>query len=78
MIGQNGVTDAVLSEIDRALHDHDLIKIRLRGFSREQRADELQRICTDLDAMLVASVGATASLFREDPDTVAAIDGGHA
>lgn len=78
MIGQNGATGAVLIELDRALHDHELIKIRLRGFSREQRADELQRICTELDAMLVASVGATASLFREGQDAVAAIDGGHA
>ena len=31
MIGQHGLTDAVLAEIDLALNAHALIKIRIRG-----------------------------------------------
>jgi len=31
MIGQHGLTDAVLAEIDLALNAHELIKVRVRG-----------------------------------------------
>ena len=31
MVGKNGLTDAVLAEIDVSLTSHELIKIRIRG-----------------------------------------------
>ena len=36
MIGQNGLTDTVLAEIDNALNAHDLIKIRIRGVDKNK------------------------------------------
>ena len=68
LIGQNGVSDAVLGEVTRALDDHELIKIRFRGVDRHQRAAEVARVCETLAAELVSSIGGTAVLFRERSD----------
>ena len=35
LIGQHGVTPAVIAEAQRALHDHELIKVKFRGADRE-------------------------------------------
>ena len=68
LIGQHGVTAAVLSEIERALFDHELIKIRFRGADRDERAVEVAGMCTTLAAELIASIGGTAVLYRERRD----------
>src|SRR5580692_134097 len=36
-IGGKGLTEAVAKETDRALHDHELIKVRAPGTDREAR-----------------------------------------
>ena len=38
MIGQHGLTDAVLAEIDVSLNAHELIKIRIRGEDKNKRS----------------------------------------
>ena len=37
LIGNAGVTPAVIAEAKRALHDHELIKVKFRGAEREAR-----------------------------------------
>ena len=37
LIGNAGVTPAVIAEAKRALHDHELIKVKFRGADREAR-----------------------------------------
>ena len=68
MVGQNGVSEAVILEVDRALSDHELIKVRLRGIAREERAAQISEICEQLECDSVLSIGATVVLFRENPD----------
>lgn len=68
LIGQHGVTDAVLAEIGIALDAHELIKIRFRGAERDAREVEVTRICESLGADFVSSIGGTAVLFRLRPE----------
>lgn len=68
LIGQHGVTPGVMAELTRALDDHELIKIRFRGTERDERALEIERICSTLEAELVGSIGGTAVLYRRNPD----------
>lgn len=68
LIGQHGLSTAVMAEIERALFDHELIKIRFRGMGRELREQEIARATRELDAELVGSVGGTAVLYRENPE----------
>jgi RNA-binding protein len=68
LIGQHGLSAAVMAEIERALFDHELIKIRFRGMAREQRDQEIARATRELEAELVGSVGGTAIIYRENPE----------
>lgn len=66
MIGQAGLTPAVLKEINLALDTHELIKIRIRAERDERNALSLQ-ICADTEAELVQSIGQIAVLYRKNP-----------
>ncbi|MBE9610149.1 ribosome assembly RNA-binding protein YhbY [Chitinilyticum piscinae] len=64
MIGNNGLTDAVLREIAVNLDAHELIKIRVLGDDRELRAQYMQQICDDLQAAPVGLLGKLLIIYR--------------
>jgi RNA-binding protein len=68
IIGDNGLTAAVLREIDRTLKAHELIKIRANTDERESRQAWLDEICTALTAAPVQLIGKTLVVWRENPD----------
>ncbi|CPP40745.1 YhbY family RNA-binding protein [Bordetella pertussis] len=57
LIGDNGLTDAVLKEIDLALTAHELIKVRAGGDDREAREAMLATICDTLSCAAVHHLG---------------------
>ena len=65
IVGASGLTPSVLAEVDRALDDHELIKVRLASGDRAQRLDYIARICDELGAEQVQNIGRIAVLFRE-------------
>ena len=67
MIGQAGLTAAVLAEIEQALDTHELIKVRIRA-EREDRKLISEKICTDTGAELIQSIGQIAVIYRLNPD----------
>ncbi len=64
MIGDQGLTPAVLKEIDVALTAHELIKIRVNGQERGERDLILQTICEQLESAPVHHLGKTLVLYR--------------
>ena len=66
MIGSNGLTDAVKKEIDRALNDHELIKIKVAAEDREARQAVLAEITDAMQAELVQMIGSIGVLFRRN------------
>lgn len=68
IIGQNGLTDNVLSEIDTALNAHELIKVKVAGDDREQRMKWADMLCEGLDAQLIQTIGKIIILYRQKPD----------
>lgn len=66
--GAAGLTRAVTAEIDRALFDHELVKIRLASDTRADRRDEINTLCDTLDAACVQQIGHTATLYRPRPE----------
>ncbi len=73
LIGDNGLTEAVLLEIDRSLEAHELIKIRVAGAQREDRGEVLSRICERLDAAPVQHIGRILVVFRPRPEQQPAV-----
>jgi RNA-binding protein len=74
-IAENGLTEAVLKEIDVNLNAHELIKIRVYGDSRDDRLAYLEKICTELAAAPVQHIGKLLVVFRPAPAATAAVDG---
>ncbi len=70
LIGDGGLTTEVLSEIDRSLTAHALIKIRVGGGDRDARTDTLRRLCDDLGAIAVQHIGKILVLYRDKPTQV--------
>ncbi|WTM88489.1 ribosome assembly RNA-binding protein YhbY [Halothiobacillus sp. DCM-1] len=67
LLGQHGLTDAVLAEIDAALTTHELIKVKIAGQDREDKKAIIERITAASGAELVQTVGHIAVLFRPRP-----------
>lgn len=64
LIGNNGLTDNVLSEIDNALNHHELIKVRVSGQERAERKQMLDTIATKTGADLIMVIGHIGGFYR--------------
>jgi RNA-binding protein len=65
LIGHHGVTEGVKKEINQALLDHELIKVRMRTEDRDERRAAFADICESLSAELVQLVGGIAVIYRK-------------
>ena len=64
LLGQHGLTEAVLAEIDEALRVHELIKVRIPGVDRDEKREITDAIAESTGSTLVQTVGHVAVLFR--------------
>ena len=67
-IGNAGLSDAVMREIELSLEHHELMKIKIGGTDREQRVKIIAQICDSFDAELVQAIGHIALIYRENSD----------
>ena len=67
MIGNAGLTEAVLKEIALTLKIHELIKIRVMA-ERPQREEILTAICAQLNAAPVQHIGKILVVYQPNPD----------
>ncbi|MBU2546288.1 MAG: ribosome assembly RNA-binding protein YhbY [Gammaproteobacteria bacterium] len=65
ILGNNGFTPAVKAEMERALNDHELIKIKVNAENKEDRHDLIQQICKTCNASLIQTIGHTAAIYRK-------------
>ena len=68
MIGDHGLTPAIIREVDRNLKAHELIKIRASTDDREQRATWFAEICDALNAAPVQHIGKIYVIWRKSPE----------
>jgi RNA-binding protein len=68
IIGDKGLTDEVLAEIDRSLKAHELIKIRASTDDRDARELWMEKICERLEAHAVQQIGKVLVVYRENFD----------
>jgi RNA-binding protein len=67
MVGDKGLTDNVLAELERALDHHELIKVRLR-MDRQARSELIDEIASNCGAEVVQTIGQMACFFRRNPE----------
>ena len=70
IIAGNGLSDGVAAELERALNQHELIKVKLAVGDREAKAEMTSEVCETCGAQLVQSIGNVILLLRraEKPD----------
>ncbi|MEO8019943.1 MAG: YhbY family RNA-binding protein [Pseudomonadota bacterium] len=68
LIGSSGVSPSVIAEAKRALHDHELIKVKFRGAEREARDAGLSDLATATDSVMVHRIGHTALYYKRRID----------
>ncbi len=63
-IATKGLTDTVNAEIDRALNDHELIKVKVAVGDRTAKKSVSEDICDNHGAELIQSIGHMLLIFR--------------
>ena len=66
-VGNSGITSGVIDEMQRALHDHELIKVKLNIEKKSERARELKDLSAALKAHLIQLIGKNALLYKKNP-----------
>ncbi|GAA4416638.1 YhbY family RNA-binding protein [Quisquiliibacterium transsilvanicum] len=67
LIGEAGLTEAVLMEARRAIEVHELIKIRVFGDDRELRQSIMTQLCESLACAPVQMIGKLLVVYRPKP-----------
>ena len=73
MTGNAGLSDSVLTEIDSSLAHHELIKVRLGGMERDDRAAATTAICDKTGSQLVNTIGHIAIFYRPSKQRLIAL-----
>lgn len=69
LIGQHGLKDTILVELDNALAYHQLVKIKISVGDRDLRNETLEQILKHASqAILIQQIGNTAVLYQRNPD----------
>ena len=67
MLGDKGLTEAVVEEINRALNDHELIKVKIVAEDREERAALIDQVSEQTGAEVVQKIGKIALIYKKAP-----------
>lgn len=68
LLGGKGVTPSVLAELNHALDDHELIKVKLSGADRDERESSLAQLIDASGAEPVQRIGHVAVLYRRNTE----------
>ena len=68
LLGNNGLTEAVVAEVDFALNHHELIKIKIPTDDRETKALIVEAICRETNATKVQVISKTLVIYRQSEE----------
>ena len=63
-VGGNGLSENVQLEVDRALEDHELIKVKFAVGDRDLKRQLIKELVDIVEAQLIQEIGNIAVLFR--------------
>ena len=73
MIGQHGLSESVIAEIDTTMLKHELIKIKLRVEDRDEKQKIIEKILEFSHAEIVQVIGGVIVIYRpfeDNPDII--------
>ncbi len=73
MIGDAGVSESVIAETNRALDDHELIKVKVNAMERDDRNQLIDALAGACGAAAVQRIGKIVVLYRKNPEAKPAL-----
>ncbi|MDG2395400.1 ribosome assembly RNA-binding protein YhbY [Candidatus Thioglobus sp.] len=73
MLGQHGLSEGVLAELESSLETHELLKIKVRGDDREDKQKIINEIVNISGSHLVQVIGNVMVIYRafdKDPQII--------
>lgn len=64
LVGGNGLSEALLAELDRALEEHELIKVKVHAEDRDNRRAVIAALPAAVGCELVNTIGNIALIYR--------------
>lgn len=64
IIAEKGISEGVLTELERALEDHELIKLKINVAERDDKQLIIAELVEQTGAELVQTIGKVAVLYR--------------
>jgi len=68
LVGNKGITPALVKEFDAALDQHELVKVKIAGDDRQARKQQIDELAGQGGAEVVQRIGHVASYFRRNED----------
>lgn len=68
MVGAKGITASLVTELDNALEQHELVKVKVAAEDRDSRDAFIADLASQATAELVSRIGHTAVLYRRSKD----------
>ncbi|MDP5290823.1 ribosome assembly RNA-binding protein YhbY [Oceanimonas sp. CHS3-5] len=65
LLGQHGLTEGVLAEIDLALNHHELIKVKVAAEDRDVKKLIMDAIVRETGAIKVQTIGHILTIYRQ-------------
>jgi RNA-binding protein len=73
MVGQQGLSNAVLAELESTMTKHELLKIKVRANDRDEKQQIVDKILNFSKAVLVQVIGGVLIIYRpfdENPSII--------
>jgi RNA-binding protein len=67
-VGKGGLDDGLIAAVDRALVDHELVKVKLGDSVDETKAEVAERLAHQTKSEVAQIIGNIVLLYRADPD----------
>ena len=67
-VGDAGLSNSVMQEFNSTISHHELIKVRIRASSRENRDALIDELCQLGSGNLIQRIGNVALIYRRNPD----------
>ena len=64
ILGDKGLTETFIEELNARLEDHELIKVKVNAETRDDRAEIVSALCENSGAELIQRIGNVALLYR--------------
>ena len=68
LLGNNGLTEAVVAEIDYALNHHELIKVKIPTDDKEKKGLIVEAICRETKSTKIQVIGKTLIIYRQSEE----------